>query len=338
MFTAEYEGINSFLVGASTLLLDKGVARKTRGYTCIELPAPFMFKISNPLARLITIPERKWNIFLAYAESLWLASGRNDLAMIGSYLSKMKDFSDDGFFLRGGYGPRLRKFNGNPVDYTRNNHEEPVLNEVRFDEVDQFSYVIANFKKDINTRQAIISLGDPPKDCFNENGGLKETNDFPCTRLLHFMKHPSTNKLNLTVYMRSNDILWGASAVNIFNFTFMQEYFAKMLNLEVGEYYHIANNFHFYEDKGPIIESLAKVKHVKDVSFNYQCSFSSLGEFDRLLGILGEEESKIRNDKRGVSVEFGDDFFDDWYKILKYFYTKEHAEFVNPVLNNLLNK
>ena len=49
--------------------------------------------------------------------------------------------------------------------------------------------------------------------------------------------------------MRSNDMLWGASAVNIFNFTFMQEYFAAMLNMEIGSYFHIANNFHFYEDK-----------------------------------------------------------------------------------------
>jgi thymidylate synthase len=71
MFTAEYEGINTFLVGAASLLLKKGVKRSIRGNICLELPAPFMFKITNPTARIVTIPERKWNPILPYAESLW---------------------------------------------------------------------------------------------------------------------------------------------------------------------------------------------------------------------------------------------------------------------------
>ena len=48
MFTAEYEGINAFLVGASSLLLKEGVKRRTSGFNCIELPEPFMFKLKNP--------------------------------------------------------------------------------------------------------------------------------------------------------------------------------------------------------------------------------------------------------------------------------------------------
>ena len=84
--------------------------------------------------------------------------------------------------------------------------------------------------RDKNTRQAIINIGDTLKDTLDSNLNIKETKDCPCTRILHFMKHPSENKLNLTVYMRSNDILWGASAVNIFNFTLIQEYFAKLFN------------------------------------------------------------------------------------------------------------
>ena len=71
MFTAEYKGINDFLVNSSRLLLKYGVARETRGKKCYELPEPFMFKITEPTARLVTIPERKWNVCLPYAESLW---------------------------------------------------------------------------------------------------------------------------------------------------------------------------------------------------------------------------------------------------------------------------
>lgn len=237
MFTAEYEGINAFLVEASALLLKEGVERKTRGYKCWELPGPVMFKITKPTARLVTINERKWNPILPYAESLWLALGRNDLELMGHYLKKMKNFSDDGFFIRGGYGPRLRKYNGLCKDYKIRRSDNIEISELQSSEVDQYKYIELNFLKDINTRQAIINIGDPPKDCFDENGCLKETKDSPCTRLLHFQKQPNKNRLNLTVYMRSNDFMWGASAVNLFNFTFIQEYFAQILNLEMGEYY-----------------------------------------------------------------------------------------------------
>ena len=57
MYTAEYRGINSFLVGASKLLLENGVKRVTRGQVCWELPAPFMFKITNPKRFIILFIE-----------------------------------------------------------------------------------------------------------------------------------------------------------------------------------------------------------------------------------------------------------------------------------------
>lgn len=338
MFTAEYEGINSFLVGASALLLKEGVKRNTRGYSCTELPAPFMFKIKNPTARLVTIPERKWNPILPYAESLWLAIGRNDLGLIGHYLKSMKNFSDDGFFIRGGYGPRLRRYNGINNDYKIRNPFDINFPEFTNSEVDQYKYIDLNFKKDSNTRQAIINIGDPPKDCFSENGSLKVTKDFPCTRLLHFQKQPNTNKLNLTVYMRSNDFMWGASAVNIFNFTFIQEYFSKILNLEIGEYYHIANNFHYYDDFQNEIQAISEVGEVNDTGFEYSKSFNSLDDFDRLIDKLKTEEERLRICKGGALVDFKDDFFNDWYKTFYSYNTKKKVEFSNPQLSTLFNK
>ncbi|MCE5320518.1 MAG: thymidylate synthase [Bacteroidales bacterium] len=338
MFTAEYEGINSFLVGASALLLKEGVKRIIRGYNCWELPSPFMFKISNPTARLVTIAERKWNPILPYAESLWLAAGRNDLEIVGHYLKNMKNFSDDGFFIRGGYGPRLRNYNGISNDYKIQNRNNIDISEYKNSEVDQFKYIDLNFRNDINTRQAIINIGDPPKDCFDENGCLKETKDFPCTRLLHFQKQPIDNKLNLTVYMRSNDFMWGASAVNIFNFTFIQEYFAQILHLEIGEYYHIANNFHYYEKHRAQIQDISKVLDVKDVGFQYSKSFKCLDEFDVKLNMLQKEEERLRTNSGNRLIDFGDDFFNDWFRTFYCYNTKKRTEFLNPTLNTLFEK
>ena len=85
MYAETYAGINSFLIGASKLLVKEGVKRETRGNVCYELPEPAMFKITNPIAREVTIPERKWLKVLPYAESLWIASGRNDMVYITHY-------------------------------------------------------------------------------------------------------------------------------------------------------------------------------------------------------------------------------------------------------------
>jgi thymidylate synthase len=332
MFTSEYEGINSFLVEASQLLLEKGVKRQTRDKICWELPEPFMFKIKNPTSRWVTIPERKWNPVLPYAESLWLASGRNDLELIGHYLKRMVDFSDDGFFLRGGYGPRLRNFNGDRSDYKI---DHLLLEHEDKSRTDQFKYIVESFNRDINTRQAIINIGDPLKDCFDENEAIKRTKDLPCTRLLHFMRDPIEYKLNLTVYMRSNDILWGASAVNVFNFTFIQEYFANILNLGIGHYYHVANNFHFYEEYKKEIELIADAKDVKDECFIYSSNINSLEDFNSKLVGLHEEESRLRREGKIEFVDFEDDFFNDWYKVLYSFNTKSRVVFKNPILNQI---
>jgi thymidylate synthase len=336
MLTVEYAGINSFLVGMANILLEQGIERKTRGKICWELPEPTIIKITNPLSRWVTLSERRWNIVLPYAESLWIALGRNDLEMITYYLSRMESFSDDGKFIRGGYGPRFRCYNGNASDY-KNNGKSGGAKLANL-EVDQFQYIIEKFKQDPYTRQGVVTIGDPVKDCFGANGVIKQTKDFPCTRTLQFMREPQTNKLNMTVYMRSNDFIWGASAVNIFNYTFMQEYFASILGLEVGAYYHIANNIHYYEEHRELVERLSSIKNVSDDFYLYSKGFKSLSEFDAQLNKLGCWEQRIRQGDISHLEGFNDDFFNDWAKVIYHKVNKVPVNFTNPILNNIINK
>ena len=107
-------------------------------------------------------------------------------------------------------------------------------------------------------------MGDVMKDDFDAEGSLRKTLDIPCTRELHFIKQSSSNKLDVIVKMRSNDIIWGASAVNIFNYTFMQEYMAAILGLDVGNYFHFADNFHYYSRHKEMVEQLSEIKEVVD--------------------------------------------------------------------------
>ena len=305
MHSETYTGINSFLIGASKLLVEEGVKRETRGSVCYELPEPAMFKITNPMAREVTIPERNWFKTLPYAESLWIASGRNDMAYILHYLPRMADFSDDGIYMRGGYGPRYRDYNGKSDDYRIES-----INVRQSGSVDQLSYVVECFKADNETRRAVMSFGDPIKDDFDDNGGLKETKDIPCTRELHFMKQSGKNKLDLTVRMRSNDLIWGASAVNIFNYTFMQEYVAAILGLEVGNYYHIVDNLHFYDRHIDLVKFLSELREWDDETVTYAITFHTLNEFDKLITKLSTEEKLMRTNMRCYSqTEFEDPFF-----------------------------
>ncbi len=335
MFTAEYHGINSFLVGISKLLLDNRVMRISRGEKCWEFPEPILVKIVNPLSRIITIPQRKWNLALPYAESLWLASGRNDLNFIRFYLAKMSQYSDDSEFMRGGYGPRLRYYSSSHLDYKVDYHRCTSQN-LDNGLTDQFRYVCECFKKDIYTRRAIITLGDPSKDCFTPDGFLKNTKDLPCTRLLQFSRKASENKLDLTVYMRSNDFFWGATAVNMFNYMFMQEYFAGILGMDIGNYYHFANNLHYYEARhSEMIESIAAIENVSDPQYLYSKSFNSLKKFDNLLIKLRNWEEELRLKRMSQIKEFEDDFFNDWGKVLFNKITKSSVEYANPILNSL---
>lgn len=299
----------------------EGRKRTIRGNVCFELPEPVIFKITNPLAREITIPERRWLKVLAYAESLWIASGRNDIAYIAHYLPRMKDFSDDGSTMRGGYGPRYRDYNGNVEDYSKE-----ALNVRQKGSVDQLRYVIECFRQDVETRRAVISFGDPMKDDFNGDGQLKESKDIPCTRELHFIKQADSNKLDLIVRMRSNDLIWGASAVNIFNYTFMQEYVSSILGLDIGNYYHIADNLHYYEHHDLMIHRLAEVDECEEQPLLFTKTFRTLAEFDALVTKLSEEEQAMRSDIANYKdVCFGDSFIQHWYEVL-YMYNRDKGK------------
>lgn len=261
-----YLGINSFTVGMARELLDLGIKREMHGFqantasACYEIPEPVVVKIEDPTARQILIPERKWNRVLPYAESLWMILGSNDLDDLpGHFVKSVYNFSDDGHTWRGGYGPRIRRYTGISNQYYRSLNNKKISSQEEhakdsFVNVDQLRYVVETLRNEPTSRQALITIHDPAKDSLL---GLK-TRDIPCTRSLHFMI--VDGKLNLYVWMRSNDFIWGAQAVNIPNFTLMQQYVAKILNVPMGSYFHVVDNFHFYESSRELVETLAEVK------------------------------------------------------------------------------
>lgn len=362
----ECENLSAALIAVCQQLLEHGKPTVRRGFNCTEFPGAVMVCITNPTDRYVRVPERKWNKTLGWIESLWLARGDNSLEMPASYVKNLVNFSDDGKFMRAGYGPRIRRYGDNfesmvtlsgqllPRQYKNgkaddNGRQTKLRKPTTYQNVtDQLRFVIEKFKQDIDTREAVITIHDPISDNFNgnledgEQAPILLTKDTPCTRSIHFMI--VGGKMNCYVDMRSNDVIWGFSAVNIFNFTLMQEYVAAIVGVPVGKYYHKADNLHVYEDFLPMVQEIAK--HYQDyfssgIEYRYEPTYHSLEEFDTLIKGLSEFEEAVRSnflDKNKASQYIKkqkDPLFQDWARVIYCYWFKEVVEFNNPLLNEL---
>ena len=103
----------------------------------------------------------------------------------------------------------------------------------------QYDYIVDILNRVEDTRHGAISIYDAKE---NE----EYHNDTPCTYAVQFTI--LDNKLNMSVYMRSND-LWYGFCNDQYCFSMLQQMVAKDTNKELGWYYHHAHNMHIYNDK-----------------------------------------------------------------------------------------
>ncbi len=212
-----------------TLLSDAvwrdGVTVERRGQRLRELIGPTVVRLRNPQAYAPLHPYRKLNPWTMLAEFPWLMEGRRDIRWLQPYLPGAHMFSDDGIVWRAGYGPRLRG-------------TDDALNGPNG--TDQVKRVIQQLTRDQWTRQAIISLWDVDTD------NRDDSRDYPCTQTIHFMCAPDGH-LDVYVHIRSNDLFWGYSGVNCPNWCLLLQLVCAATGLQVGDYYHVADNMHVYE-------------------------------------------------------------------------------------------
>ena len=176
------------------------------------------FYISNPLDNHITNKERSWKLEYAEAEWQWYLSGDPNIIKLGQLYGKIppiwERMADSKGNVNSNYG----------YQWKRNN---------------QIDYVVAKLKDNPNTRHAAISI----YDCKEHNTYSKDT---PCTYAVQFTI--INNKLNMSVYMRSNDI-WYGFCNDQYQFSSLQKMIADRLSIDVGWYYHHAHNMHLYNNK-----------------------------------------------------------------------------------------
>ena len=173
------------------------------------------FYINNPKDRDIKTNWRKWNKKYAEREWQWYLSQNRSVEEIKKFAPIWDKMHNGDNIVNSNYG----------WQWGRNN---------------QLDKCIEQLKKDKSTRQAWISIFDgKEKDMYQF--------DTPCTLAVGFYVLPvNEQKLNMTVTMRSNDLIYGFCN-DQYCFSKLQELVAAELNMEVGDYYHFAHNLHIYE-------------------------------------------------------------------------------------------
>ena len=174
-------------------------------------------RLERPLERYLFVPKRHNDIVAQFAESMWVLAGRNDIAWLKKYLPRAPLFSDDGETWRGAYGPRLRCWGS----------------------VDQIDAVRKLLLADRTSRQAVMTLFDPALD-------YAQSKDIPCNNWLGWIIRE--DRLHMSAALRSNDVWWGFSGANAFEWSILHEMLAYWLSAEVGPADYLAMSFHLYSD------------------------------------------------------------------------------------------
>lgn len=231
MKTIHARNVNQAVAMALPYLLAEGIEETSRNGSVLVAPGPVMTIYENPQERVLFSPLRDANPFFHLMESLWMLSGRNDLAFPMQFNKRFAEYSDDGKTVWGAYGWRWREFFG----------------------YDQLEKIIAELKRNPTSRRCVLSMwngGGHGDDAITPVSDLDVAfmggKDVPCNTHAYFDCRGGV--LNMTVCNRSNDAIWGAYGANVVHFSILQEYLANKIGVPMGKYHQMSNNFHAYTD------------------------------------------------------------------------------------------
>ena len=261
----------------------------------------------------IATPGRNVSLPAQIAETMWILAGRDDVEWLSNYLPQAPKFSDDGKTWRGGYGPRLR---GWSVDAFAHGPGE--------DNVDQLKYIIDLLREDPDTRRAVFTIYDPSTDS-------RPGKDIPCNNWVHFLARDG--KLHAHVAIRSNDVMWGWSGINSFEWSILNQVVAAYAGLHPGTITYDISSLHLYEhhyDKAQrIVDQTLLADNELDAGMwndefpaesPWFTPFDAKADLDESLAAWFRLEKEIR-ENRGVSARYLEDrmspgLFLDWLLVL----------------------
>lgn len=209
------------------------------------------FELTNPLSCLYSNTRRSTQEKYVAGELLWYFSGKNDAEFICNYSKFWDQIKNHDGTCNSSYGYMLFK---NPtLAYYSPEDPERFRSDRLPKEITQWHWALNSLKKDKDTRQAVIFFNQPN---YQYNGNK----DFPCTIYGSF--EIRDNKLNLSIKMRSNDVVLGLQADIVFFVTLLQHMHFHLKEtypeLEIGSYYHYMDSLHIYERHYTLVEEMLK--------------------------------------------------------------------------------
>lgn len=203
---------NVWLEKINELTHDYDYIAKPRG---LEIREKIASQYIVKMPAYLNLIDRKVNLEFMFSEAAWIISGDNKVSTITKYMKRYKDFSDDGVFLNGAYGPKV---------------------------VDQLPYVVKTLSEDIDSRQAVINI-------WREKPA--KSKDIPCTLSMQFIVRDG--ELHMIVTMRSHDIVLGFT-YDVFSFSMIAKSVQLLLkeisgiDVKLGNLTVTAGSMHIYSN------------------------------------------------------------------------------------------
>lgn len=250
---------------------------ETRNGPVLQVTEPIIVTYRYPTNRVLFNQARDANPFFHLFESLWMLAGRNDVNSLAYYAKNIASYSDNGQTFNGAYGYRWRRASGGiemehceeSVDQLslliRHLKEQPnsrraVLQMWNVEDDLLKIGPACSQCKGTGTYKGLYTPDDPTstyveetcEDCDGSGGNYSK--DVCCNLSVCFSIRTERREtlgqvdrfLDMTVFNRSNDLIWGMLGANAVHFSFLQEYVANCLKIEVGVYNQISNNLHVY--------------------------------------------------------------------------------------------
>lgn len=219
MHVIAVRNVHEALPEAIAHLVHNGVKRPSRAGDVLVSPEPVTTLYRQPRERVLFWPERDANPFHNVMEGLWMLAGYNHVEWPARFARRMRTFSDDGVVLHGAYGFRWRTMFG----------------------FDQLKVIAKRLRVDPDCRRQVLQIWGSTLDLRNQEG----KKDLPCNIAVTF-QISVLGHLDMTVFNRSNDIIWGTYGADAVHFSMLQEYMAARIGVLPGLYWQVSTNWHGY--------------------------------------------------------------------------------------------
>jgi thymidylate synthase len=232
MYVIQARNVHAAIPLAAQHMRIHGVRCESRNGPVFVATTPVTTVYERPWERVIFYTERDANPFFHLYEALWMLAGRRDIGRLKLYAKQIAEYSDDGETLHDAYGYRWRN---------------------SFD-VDQISAVIGRLRIDKWDRRSVVQMWDPRTDLDRSGKAV------PCNLTLTLQVN-YRGELDMVVFCRSNDVVWGCYGANAVHFSVLQEYIASKLGIPIGTYTQISVNWHAYLDTFKLIRDIEATRN-----------------------------------------------------------------------------